>query len=70
MNSVERFDPRAGKKCVQVKMMNEIRIKASAAEQNGLIYVTGGWNWNETKGSRLDTVEMIPFKFCLSLSEN
>ena len=57
LNSVERFDPREGNKCVQVKEMKESRALAAAAEHSGLIYVTGGWNEYEY----LNTVEMFAF---------
>ena len=53
---MERFDPREGNKCVQVKAMKESRSRAAAAEHKGRIYVTGGLNLNY-----LETVEMFAF---------
>lgn len=60
LNSVERFDPREGNKCVQVKAMKEGRQKAAAAEHNGRIYVTCGWNGIDEE-KNLVTVEMSAF---------
>ena len=55
-NSVERFDPRDGNKCVQLKEMKEGQYRATAAEYNGRIYVTGKNGWKED-----NTVEMFAF---------
>ena len=57
LNSVERFDPREGNNCVPMKAMKESRWWAAAAEHKGMIYVTGGWKWNDY----LETVEMFAF---------
>ena len=42
LNSMERFDPREGNKCVPMKAMKESRLWAAATVHKGLIYVTGG----------------------------
>ena len=56
LNSVERFDPREGNKCVHVKAMEESRYWAEAAEHKGMIYLTGGMDRGVS-----DTVEMFAF---------
>lgn len=55
LNSMERFDPREGNNCVQMKEMKESRSWAASAGHKGLIYVTGGMHGNNC----LDTVEMF-----------
>ena len=57
LNSVERFDPREGINCTQVKSMKLERHFAAAAEHKGLIYVTGGRNGDH----EIDAVEMFGF---------
>ena len=58
LNSVERLDPREGNKCVPIKAaMKERRYGALAAEHKGMIYVAGGWKWNDY----FETVEMFAF---------
>ena len=54
LNSMERFDPREGNKCVPMNAMKESRYGAAAAEHKGRIYVTGGFN-----GKSSDSVEMF-----------
>ena len=58
MKTVERFDPREGNKCVQVKEMKESRCYAAAAEHKGMIYVTGGYNGKNVLDTKLE-VEMF-----------
>ena len=64
LNSMERFDPREGNRCVPMKAMKESRDGAAASEHKGLIYATGGLNTNG--GS--DTVEMFVFVFSLFIA--